>query len=230
MSKLFVDSISRYIDVNQDNVNVILDIGSRDALSSVDFVPIFPRAKIYAFEANPEAFPTCLINSWNYPTIKCINKALYNRNTSLTFRPMDLEKSKDKSIGSSSIFEVDQSVPLPKGWSWVQKEVQVEAVTLDSWCEQNSVPVVDLIWMDAQGSEGFILQGAKNTIKNVKAVITEAGMVPYYKGQSLLPEINEFMVSNGFCLIEIWPEMPLECTVLYVNKKFLRNPLPTHEA
>lgn len=228
MSQLFISAIYRYIDVNEDNVHVILDIGSRDALSSVDFAKIFPKAQIYAFEANPEAIPTCLANSQSYPNITCLFGALYNQDTTITFHPMDMEKSPHKSIGSSSIFEVDHTAPLPKEWQWVQKEVQVGASKLDTWRRDEGIGPIDLIWMDAQGSEGLILEGARESIGDVKAVITEAGMIPYYKGQTLLPEINEFMIKNGFCLIEVWPEMNLECTVVYVNKRFLRKPLPDH--
>ena len=53
----FIETISNFIDFNE--VNTILDIGSRDGYQSVEFRTWFPDAKIVAFEANPNQISLC---------------------------------------------------------------------------------------------------------------------------------------------------------------------------
>ena len=60
-----VDNFTSYIpDKMQDYV--IFDIGSRDCAQSIEFYNVFPNAKIYAFECNPNTIDICRKNIENY--------------------------------------------------------------------------------------------------------------------------------------------------------------------
>jgi len=79
----------------------------------------------------------------------------------------------------------------------VQKEITVNAVTLDTWCAQNNIQP-DIIWMDAQGAELDILKGAEQTLASVKVILTEVGLIPYYHGHTLKADIDGYLASLGF--------------------------------
>jgi hypothetical protein len=73
---------------------------------------------------------------------------------------------------------------------------------MDDWRRQNAVGPIDMIWMDAQGSELDVLRGAVETLKDVKVILTEVGLGQYYQGQSLKPEIDAFLMGQGFRELE----------------------------
>lgn len=54
------------------------------------------------------------------------------------------------------------------------------------------------MFLDTQGSEYEILEGAKKTLKYVKGLILEYSIVPLYEGQYLLPDIVNFLTKEGF--------------------------------
>lgn len=86
--------------------------------------------------------------------------------------------------------------------SWVEfKEAQIECRTLD-FLMGNIVSCVDLIWMDVQGAELKVLEGAKETLKLTKYIYTECQEGRYH-GQPGLEGIMEalpgwkFVLKNG---------------------------------
>jgi FkbM family methyltransferase len=51
--------------------------------------------------------------------------------------------------------------------------VTVAASTLDSFCENNHLPLPDLIKMDTEGTEDMVLRGAHNVLQNQPLIICE---------------------------------------------------------
>ena len=75
-------------------------------------------------------------------------------------------------------------------------------MTLDSWRKENNIGAIDLLWVDAQGGELDVFKGAVETLREVKVILTEVGLEAYYQGQSLKPQIDEFLKSQGFRELE----------------------------
>lgn len=203
--------------IDFDSIKVIYDIGSRDALQSIEFSRCFPNAKIYAFEANPESVVECKknIDSYQNKNIQLFSCALSNVTGDITFNAIDMEKSRDKNIGASSIFKVMDSLPF--GSHWVQKEITVPSFRLDDIVESESLPVADLIWMDVQGAEHLVLQGALETIKKCRVVFTEAGLRAYYHGHGMFDDVNILLVERGFKVIDSIPGHEFESDFLYIK-------------
>ena len=59
----------------------------------------------------------------------------------------------------------------------------------------------DLI-LDVQGAELKVLKGLGKYIKNVDKITTEVSKKEYYKGGVIFDELNEFIINNGFKLID----------------------------
>ncbi len=55
-----------------------------------------------------------------------------------------------------------------------------------------------LLKLDVQGFELNVLKGATETLKSCKYVYAECSDVALYDGQSLRPEVSEFLATNGF--------------------------------
>lgn len=77
--------------------------------------------------------------------------------------------------------------------------VQVQMLTADDAISRLALPVPDLIKMDTQGCELNILQGARQTLPKVKALLLECWLVRGYgPATPLLLEIAEFLRQYDF--------------------------------
>lgn len=61
----------------------------------------------------------------------------------------------------------------------------------------------DVLKVDTQGSELMVLKGAEKSLKSVLFAEIEASFLRRYQDQPLFGEIEEFMVSRGFELIDL---------------------------
>jgi len=193
--------ISELIDF--DSIKNICDIGSRFLEQSKEFAYIFDTANIYAYEPVPESFQVCLnalaaLESQQQARVNIYNLAVGNEDKLIPFYPVN-DVNGENWAGASSKYKF---IPGMNGswWgkAWTQNEILVSQVTLDGHRAKNNIGPVDLIWMDVQGGELDVLLGATETLKDVKVILTEVGLNAYYDGQSLKPQIDDFLRTQGF--------------------------------
>lgn len=170
--------------------NCILDIGSRDCAESLDFLREFPNAEIYAFEPSSKNYKLCEA-AISKTKIKAINLALSNFSGEASFYYTAAN------IGASSLAK-PYEVPWTNDQTVIVEKVKVD--TLDNWCAENNVKP-DVLWVDVQSQEGPLFLGAKEALKSVKLIYTEAGLVPYYENHSLRDDIVKILENEGFKLI-----------------------------
>jgi FkbM family methyltransferase len=112
------------------------------------------HGKVYAFEADATLFQTLYSNALEYPWLVASLRAVWNKSGSVAF-------SNPQQAGES-------------GWgklASVRNEghiASVEAVSLDEWHESVGSPPIRLIKIDAEGSEPFILEGARRIIASTR--------------------------------------------------------------
>jgi len=185
--------------IDLSDCKTILDIGSWHLEQSIELSNIFPRAKVYAFEPVPESFDNCTARSFSHPNIKVFNLALTNFSGETSFFPVDPYQSTTPNIGASSLLKFKDGLNGSFfNQSWVQKEIKVKADTLDNWVKEHNITNIDVIWIDVQGAELQVFQGANEILKNTKVIFTEVGLKPYYEGHSLKKDIDEFLLAQGF--------------------------------
>ena len=114
--------------------------------------------KVYAFEANPQVFNTLVqnveINGFGDRTI-LENRAVYSHSNLLKFNRFKTYH------GSSTTRTIPEE--FAEEYRNEIEEIEVSAISLDNYFEQH--PKIDLIKMDAEGSEFFIFQGMKTLLK-----------------------------------------------------------------
>ncbi len=183
---------------------VILEIGSNDGTHTAWFLELFPNARIYCFEPDSRAatkFEENLGDCQNVTLFKMavsdkVGKA--NFYPSSGFRPGDachLKKESQSANGESECWDASGSLKKPVNhlifYPWVTfgSAVEVDTTTLDAWCEQHGVTCIDFIWMDVQGAEINVFDGAKKTLPKVRAIYTEYSNHDLYEGQPTLRDI-----------------------------------------
>ncbi len=97
---------------------------------------------------------------------------------------------------------IDQFVDL-EGLRTIRTEI-ANTTTLDVAVEQEKY--VDFLKLDVQGAELMILQHALQTLSKTLVVHSEVSFFEIYKGQPLFSEIEHYMRSQGFYLVDLHPQ------------------------
>lgn len=139
------------------NEPIVLDVGANIGLISINILEVLPNCKIYAFEPGPHQ------NSLFSKTIE------YNQLKNIELSALALSNE----IGSAS-FHVHSTEDasgdgfFDTGRAGKTKKINVETTILDSWWKIKNQPKVDLIKMDTEGAELFILEGGKELLETCK--------------------------------------------------------------
>lgn len=76
---------------------------------------------------------------------------------------------------------------------------QVSSTTLDSFCPSDAR--IDCLWIDVQGAELRVLQGASRTLSGVDSVFLEVSVNPgLYLDGATLREVHDFLTMRGFVI------------------------------
>ena len=146
--------ICTYLEANLKKGQHVLDVGSNIGfLSLLSAHLVGPTGSVNAFEANPDVFnklfENALINGFKN-IITCHNNAVFNEAKTLEFT---WNSHRD---GSGRIVSGNQS-------NLAEKTCKINSVVLvDLFADKP----LDLIKIDTEGAEPFVLQGARQIIEN----------------------------------------------------------------
>lgn len=92
-------------------------------------------------------------------------------------------------IGCSSISEF--TPVLTASWAWLkcQGTVDIMCWRLDDFCAANNIDHIDFLWMDVQGAERLVFDGAPGMLKKTKLLWTEYDSGTLYRDSSTLEDI-----------------------------------------
>lgn len=179
---------------------IIFDIGSRDCMHAVKFAQLFPNAKIFAFECNPNTLPLCRKNIASYSNITLVDKAVNIFNGVCDFFPIDQEKTittwNDGNPGASSLFLSNGQYDCVE--TYIQNKISVESTRIDKIIEDYNIDHVDIVWMDLQGAELLALDSFGKYLNKIKYIHTEVSYKPIYEGQVLFNELHNFLINSNF--------------------------------
>jgi len=209
--------------IKKDLVKVVFECGSRDALDAIRIDKTYSPEEIYIFEPNPEGVRLCKkhLKKYGKPHLKFFDKAVSNVNGEVKFYP-----TTEENIGASSMFRYNERA---NGWDGFKKncfratqkeEITVQSIRLDSFMKENDINNIDLLCMDVQEAELFVLQGLGDLLKNIKYIILEVSGEGYYQGGSRFADIDKLLKDNGFVLADIESKAKARFgNALYTNSK-----------
>ena len=138
--------------------DIFVDVGAHIGFFSLIASSLVGHTgKVYAFEANPNLFQKLQKHTTEYPWLAASCLAVWKESGSMFF-------SRSEERGES-------------GWgklTTVRNEgniVSVQAISLDEWHEAEEFPLVRIIKIDAEGSEPFILEGARQLIARTRPIM-----------------------------------------------------------
>jgi FkbM family methyltransferase len=174
--------------------SLIVDIGAFDGKTSLKLSKAFPLCKIFAFEPNPEAYSIAANNCAGRANITLNNIAISDKNGSASLNVTSNKVS--SSLNTINKAEIDTT---QKEEFAVKSESSVETKTLDSFSFENIL----LLKIDTQGHEMNVLEGAKNTLKQISFILVEMNNHSIYSGSSKYFDIDNWLRSNNFQLADI---------------------------
>lgn len=145
-----------------------------------------PEVNIHCFEANPKTFAILKKLFEDEVRVHCHNYACSNADGKATFYETDID-------GNGSLLEVGNHPAAKPTMSF-----EVSTIKLDSVSELKEMKI-DLLWVDVQGAELAVMQGADNLLKNTKALFLEINTEGNsYRGAVKSSALEEFVGGYGF--------------------------------
>lgn len=150
--------------LNQLSHPIILDIGAHIGCFSLALANVFPQSQIYACEPVGLAFKLLQKNCQGIKEITPLKVCLSDR------------------TGTGQINYVKNllmySSLSEKRLNWAPNHLteQVALKTLDLFCQENQLPRVDLLKIDAEGWEEKILKGATKTLAKTRFLLIECSL------------------------------------------------------
>ncbi len=188
--------LDRFIGKYMPEHPVIIEAGSHCGDDTLYMNSLWPKAKIYTFEPNPRWTDTIQMKIAPHQNIQFFPLALGDAAGSIDFFQYLADDSGADST-RKPLLEEDfwKNAKVPPQYS---PPFQVPVTTLDLWAKDHSVDRVDFMWLDMEGSEGKMLEGSEEILKNTRIIQLEWSEKAVYEGEKPFHELHNFLTDRGF--------------------------------
>ena len=200
MKTLVRSSIKRALGINSWNsdddqprlipdAKTIFDVGANVGQTSKAYRRMFPSAEIWAFEPFPENFAV-------------LRQALRDNQ----FHPAALALSDQVGPVALNIGGASITHSLLRRETDTGKTVQIQSETIDHFCAEHGVPVIDILKVDVEGAESRVFRGARAMFSRraVRSVFVEVYFEPVYEGMALMWDLHAQLRESGFQLVGLY--------------------------
>ena len=184
-------------------VKVIFDVGANRGDFTDQYLKYFPDASIHCFEPNPSTCETLKSRFRDNPRVNIHNVAV-----SKVQGVEDFYCNKESATDSLLL-------PAQNWKEWVDgksdalllaSHIQAKTITLDQFCQDQSIHEIDILKIDTQGAELLVLEGAHGLLQNrtVRVIIAELLFVPVYGGQPFYYDVCSRFADYGYDLVNLY--------------------------
>lgn len=171
----------------------VIEIGAHIGTDTQKFAHTFPKGRVIAFEPHPSLYTKALKSTLKYSNVTIVPIALSNRNGFSIFR-----QSSGSSDGSGSLLEPTLHLARHPNVRFLKSDqIIVPVSTLDEYLQIAEIVDIELIWIDAQGAERMVFEGAEQALAQTKYVYCEISESSEYKNGATYAEIKELLAQYG---------------------------------
>lgn len=190
------------------SAQVIFDVGANKGFWSKCIASLNPTAQLFAFEPVPDTFEILK------QTLKDVNASLYN----IAISNENGEKTFFYYKDSSELAELStfyrRNASIEGRLNLHAVPIQVQTMTLESFCAIHSITRIDLLKVDTEGSELDVLQGASALLKNKQIIIIQFEYGGCYLDAKItLRQVYELLTKNGYSIFRIIPDGLVHITI-----------------
>lgn len=186
----------------------IFEIGAHRGNDINEILEFWPDSNIFAFEADPFNYEIVESKFANHKNVKVYNIAISNQNGKISFyRYYPVQNVPDEETFTGKNFQnTGQGSILKPGIGMtdifkvkdIYEEIEIETITLNNFCKQNSIESIDAIFMDIQGAEYHAFEGCKELLNTTKATVFEwSRQYIMYESEKSLEDISELLKNYG---------------------------------
>ncbi|MBF0522435.1 MAG: FkbM family methyltransferase [Candidatus Omnitrophica bacterium] len=156
------------------------------------------KMRIIAFEPDDREF----VKLKSDPQLTYLNVALFSQSQDLKFYVT-------KESGKSSVYrpnmEIVSQYPNSERFRVMQERIipAAKVKNLDAVIQEQDISEIDFIKIDTQGSELDILSGGLSALADNFGVELEVEFLSLYEGQPLFRDVDKFMETQGFELMDL---------------------------
>lgn len=191
------------------------DVGAHLGNYSILFSSLVGNeGRVFAFEPTKGSFEKLTSNLLknNCMNVILINKAVYSRNCEVILQQFSNEGklSSLNTLGHPRMI-YDRNKVYP-----IEKSVEVEAITLDSFCQENHIDRIDYLKSDVEGAEFEVLKGSSKLLENksIRYVQFEVSRVMLEGMNTTIKPVFDFLnfknyechfvAANGIISVEVF--------------------------
>jgi len=181
--------------LNGKKAPLVLDIGSSVGNTVQHVLNFCPEAQVFAFEPQADLAESSRRRFARNPGV-----TIYSAGVGAKNGTMNLYVSSRRQ--SSSLLKLSDFGREAAPFAVEEQLTAVEIVTLDHWYQSLKNPpiAVDLIKLDTQGFESFVIAGGRQVFSKTALVIMEAAFRPLYQKQSVYDEVVPQLKNLGFAI------------------------------
>jgi len=209
-----IDSLELLELLRDEPPKIVYDIGAHVGTWTLLARAVFPSCEIHAFEPLDSHRSEFSSRIHGISGIHMHSVALGSSECEAT---MNVTGFSD----SSSLLVPTEALSRDFGSHTVRHE-NVSVSKLDDYIIKNGLPWPDLIKLDVQGYEHFVLQGAPNCLSRVRALISEVSFEKYYNGQALFHELVHLCANSSLHIVAFGKGTVLGGRVKQTDALFLR--------
>ncbi len=211
-------------------IDIVFDIGGHKGETSLDLLKKFKIEKIFIFEPVQDSFKKMSNN-----LIKQKNKCEINKfNFALGNETKEILINKTAESSSSTINQININSNYYKRKNKIlkfffknknfQSKEKIKLKKISDFFDEYSVSSVDLMKIDTEGYEYFILNDLNNRIKKIKAIYFEHHYDFMIVKNYTFSQIHSLLTKNGFFKFNK-SKMPFRKTFdyIYINKEFFND-------
>lgn len=201
--------IQKAVNDHCKSINPILfDVGAHVGESVNYLKRLFPSGQIYSFEPDPASFNQLVANTSTHQNVQCFNLALAAKNGQTKFYRNRIDHTNSLLPVNLNSHDSIYLEKVRRGEEQLEEErfnqpLTVETAKLDDFCAKQRLSRIDLLKLDVQGAEVFVLEGGKTMLNNIGVVVLEVSFFDYYEKSTSFFEIESFLKPLGFRLYAI---------------------------
>lgn len=179
----------------------VFDVGAHHGDSVNEFLTLFPNAQIFAFEPESANFGILAQKFKISSKISLMNMAVGNKNIKTDFY-------RNNYSATNSLLPIN-SVEINR-WAdsndfYQEAVLQVDQITIDKFCIDRKIDIINILKLDIQGGELMALEGASEMLSNqsIECLFCEVEFRQLYENQPLIWDISAYLMAKRYHLLNI---------------------------
>ncbi len=163
----FLNNLRRSLYSTRKQIEVIFDVGANDHAYGIED---FPDASVYAFEPHPKSFQR--LQESSPANVEVINAAVGDQDGPVDFWDFADVAPRKSEQPTSQLASVHKEI-IEDLYHQPAKKYSVRMVALDTFAKDEGIRHIDILKIDAEGSELAVLQGAERLLKEKRIDIIQ---------------------------------------------------------